>query len=258
MTQAERAQNFADLHVSGRPLILYNIWDAGGAKAIAEAGAAAIATGSWSVAAAQGYADGQAIPMELVLRIASRIAETVDLPVTIDFEGGYAEAPDEVAENVLRLVEAGAVGLNFEDQVVGGSGLHPTEAQSAKISAIRQATTTAGIPFFINARTDLFLKERDRGQHAGLVAEATERAAAYAEAGASGFFVPGLVEPELIGKICDAGELPINIMAMSGAPSREDLASLGVARISHGPGPYFAAVATLAERFREATGLAEG
>ena len=257
MTQAERARNFADLHVSGRPLVLYNIWDAGGAKAIAEAGAKAIATGSWSVAAAQGYGDGQAIPLDLVLRIALRIVETVDLPVTIDFEGAYAESPEEVAANVLRLIEAGAIGLNFEDQVVGGSGLHSTEAQAARISAIRQAATQAGVPFFINARTDLFLKEKDRGKHAELIAEATERAAAYAQAGASGFFVPGLVTPELIGRICEAVDLPVNVMMLSGAPSREELASLGVARISHGPGPYFTAMAALAQRFREAAGTAE-
>lgn len=251
VTQSDKCRDFAALHVPGDPLVLYNIWDAGGAKAIAEAGAKAIATGSWSVAAAHGYADGQAIPLDLVCLIAGRIVATVDLPVTIDFEGGYAHAPDSLAANAGRLIEAGVVGINFEDQIVGGSGLHALDVQCDRIGAVRRAATAADVPFFVNARTDLFLKEKNRGEHAGLVAEAKERAAAYQDAGASGFFVPGLVDPDLIGDICQASSLPVNVMMMKGAPSVNELASLGVARISHGPGPYFEAMAWLANRFNE-------
>ena len=149
MSQAQKAVDFAKLHVSGQPLVLYNIWDAGGAKVLAKAGAKAVATGSWSVAAAQGYPDGQKIPMDFLLRIAGRIAETVDLPLTVDFEGCYAETPDEVAANVTRVIEAGAVGINFEDQVVGGEGLHALEAQSERIAAARQAAEAAGAVEFV-------------------------------------------------------------------------------------------------------------
>ena len=254
MTQARKARDFTDLHVPGTPVVLYNIWDAGGAKAIVEAGAKAVATGSWSVAAAHGYPDRQAIPLDLVLQIVARIAETVDVPVTLDFEGAYAEAPDDVAANVARVIAAGAIGINFEDQVVGGEGLHAPDLQSERIAAIRRAADAADIPFFINARTDLFLKERDSAKQADLLGEAKERAAACAEAGASGFFVPGLVDPELIGAICQAVSLPVNVMMLSGAPSIADLAGLGVARISYGPGPYFEAMKTLAGRFSEVTG----
>jgi 2-methylisocitrate lyase-like PEP mutase family enzyme len=254
MTQADKARQFADLHVPGTPVVLYNIWDAGGAKTIAEAGARAIATGSWSVAAAQGYSDGQAMPLDLTLRIVSRIAATVDLPVTVDFEGGYAEAPEDVAANVARLIGAGAIGLNFEDQIVGGSGLHGKDAQSERIAAVRRAAQAADLPLFINARTDLFLKEKESGRHGDLMADAVERAAAYAEAGASGFFAPGLADPDLIGALCEAVALPVNIMMRAGVPSAGVLASLGVARISHGPGPYFEAQSRLADRFREISG----
>ena len=254
MTQPDKARSFAGLHVAGNPLVLYNIWDAGGAAAIAEAGAKAVATGSWSVAAAHGYPDGQSIPMDLVLQIVSRIAATADIPLTVDFEGGYAEAPDAVAANVTRVIGAGAVGINFEDQIVGGTGLHPTDRQCARIVAVRQAAEAAGVPLFINARTDLFLKERDRSRHQDLMAEAQARAAAYADAGASGFFVPGLVDPDLIRAICDAAALPVNVMTMAGAPSAGELAAIGVARISHGPGPYLEAMAALGNRYREAAG----
>jgi len=251
MTQAEKAVLFNNLHVPGNPLVLYNIWDAGSAKAVVDAGASAVATGSWSVAGAQGYADGQAIPLDLLLQVASRIAATVECPVTIDFEGAYAETPEGVATNIARLIGTGAIGINFEDQIVGGPGLFSPSDQSARISAARRSAQAAGVPMFINARTDLFLKERDRSKHADLVAEAKDRAAAYAESGASGYFVPGLVDPDLIGTICSATRLPVNVMMMKDVPPKKTLASLGIARISYGPRPYVAAMANLAETYRQ-------
>lgn len=249
MTQAEKARIFAGLHVKGDPLILYNIWDAGSAQAVAGAGAKALATGSWSVAGAQGYRDGQAIPLDLLEIIVGRIAATVDLPLSVDFEGGYAERPEELAQTVARIVAVGAVGVNFEDQVVGGDGLHPIDVQAARVAAVRAAGEAAGVPLFVNARTDLFLKEKDRARHEGLVGEAVERAAAYAAAGAAGFFVPGLVDPDLIRRICGSVELPVNVMMMEGAPDIATLSALGVSRISHGPGPFREAMAAIAERY---------
>ena len=166
MTQTDKARLFAGLHVKGDPVILYNIWDAGGAKAIADAGAKAVATGSWSVADAQGFKDGEDIPLDFLLTLVSRIAASVDVPLTVDFEGGYAEDPESLGKNISRVIDTGAVGVNFEDQRVGGSGLHDPKVQHERIRAIRQAAEASGIPFFINARTDLFLKERARDKHA--------------------------------------------------------------------------------------------
>ncbi|WP_166039805.1 isocitrate lyase/phosphoenolpyruvate mutase family protein [Sphingosinicella sp. YJ22] len=225
---------FAALHRPGQPLILFNAWDSGSAAAIAEAGAPAIATGSWSVAAAQGFADAEALPIGLALANAERVAEAVEVPVTIDFEGAYAVDPDHVAANMLRLAGTGAVGCNFEDQLVGGEGLHPVVFQGDRIAAARNAV---GSDFFINARIDLFLKAKPE-QHADAMSEALERAEAYAQSGASGLFFPGLGDPGLIARLCEASPLPVNIMAYPGAPSADKLAGLGVARISHGPFPY--------------------
>jgi len=123
MTQAIKAQAFKNMHTTQNPVVLYNIWDAGGAKAIVDAGSKAVATGSWSIAAAHGFDDGEAMPLDFVLQIVERIVASVDVPVTVDFEGGYAVSPDDVAKNALMVIKAGSVGINFEDQVVQGDGL---------------------------------------------------------------------------------------------------------------------------------------
>lgn len=246
MDQKQKAELFRSLHVKGDPVVLYNIWDAGSAKAVASAGAKAIATGSMSVAEAQGYQDGQALPLDRLVAAAERIVASTDLPVTIDFEGGYARAGEEVARNVELILKTGAVGINFEDQVVGGDGeIYGIDEQVSRIRAIRQMTDEHGIDFYINARTDLFLKNRDQSAHPGMMAEAKERAQAYAEAGASGFFAPLLCDEALIADLCEATRLPVNLMQYGPAPSNARLAELGAARISYGPAPYFSLMESL-------------
>ncbi|MDP9421426.1 MAG: isocitrate lyase/phosphoenolpyruvate mutase family protein [Pseudomonadota bacterium] len=230
-------QRFAALHVAGDPLVLFNVWDAGSAQAVAKAGAKAIATGSASVAMANGFADGEQVPIDFALDNARRIVEAVDLPVTVDFEGGYSNEPAEVARNVARLAGIGALGCNFEDQIVGGEGLHPIWVQAERIAAARQG---AGPNFFINARTDLFLKAPQETHDAAMLDEAIERVRAYAEAGASGFFVPMLGNLGFLRRLCAASPIPVNFMTYPGCPSNAEVASAGVARISHGPFPYMA------------------
>lgn len=254
MDQIAKAEVFKSLHVPGSPVLLFNIWDAGGARALSDAGAAAIATGSYSVAAAQGYADAEGIPLDFMLQLVGRITGVSDVPVTVDFEGGYATAPEAVADNVARLKETGAVGLNFEDRVIGGEGLHPIAAQAARIAAIRARADEMGVPLVINARTDVFFTGTPASEHPGLLGAALERAAAYAEAGADCFFVPGLGDPEVIGRLCTEGPLPVNVM-MAGSPhAPADMAQLGVARLSYGPGPYFQMMKRLVEGFGKVQG----
>ena len=245
MHQSAKAARFAALHVKGTPLLLYNAWDAGSAQAILEAGAKAIATSSWAVAEAQGYRDGEAIPVELVEQIVARIAGTIDVPVTVDFEGGYSDDDQVLAANVFRLLALGVVGMNFEDRVVKGVGLYAVDRQAHRIAAIRDAADKQGVNLFINARTDVFLGQQ--GNPAQSVGDALERAKAYASAGASGFFIPGLQDAALIGRICDGTALPVNVMVMDGVPSNERLSTLGVARISYGPIPYIRAMKALKE-----------
>ena len=241
---SEKFASFAAMHVPGDPLILFNAWDAGSAKIVAEAGAQAIATGSASVAGAHGFADAESLPLDLALANAERVVAAVALPVTIDFEGAYAVAPDEAAANVAKLAATGAIGCNFEDQVIGGTGLHPTDVQAARIRAIRAA---AGPDFFINARTDIFIQAKPDTHDEAMVDAALARAQAYAEAGASGIFVPVLANLPLLERFCKASPLPVNFMAWPGAPGAAEVAATGVARISHGPFPWKLAMNALKE-----------
>jgi 2-methylisocitrate lyase-like PEP mutase family enzyme len=248
---SSKARAFADLHIAGDPLILFNIWDVGSAQAVGKSGAKALATGSASVAMAHGFGDGQQVPIDFALANARRIAEAVELPVTVDFEGAYADSPTEVGRNLARLAETGAVGCNFEDQVVGGEGLHPIPVQAERIAAARQAV---GPDFFINCRTDLFLKRPKAEHDQAMLDEAILRVRAYADAGASGFFVPMLGDLEMLRRLCGESPIPINFMTYPGCPSSAEVAATGVARISHGPFPFMDLMGRLEAMAREAIG----
>ena len=167
---SDKIADFRALHIPGDPLILVNIWDAGSAKAVAAAGAKAIATGSFGVAGAQGRADGEDFPVEDVFENLSRILAVTDLPVTIDMESGYGVDPAAVGASVGRAKDAGAAGINMEDRLPGQSALLPV----AEAVARYRAATDTGI--FVNARCDIF-RGADGAQHGeALVAATIERA----------------------------------------------------------------------------------
>jgi 2-methylisocitrate lyase-like PEP mutase family enzyme len=246
---SSKFETFAALHRPGDPVILYNVWDAGSAKAVAAAGAKAIATGSASVSEANGFADGEKLPMEFAITNAARIVETVELPVTVDFEGGYAADPAQAGANVARLNATGAIGCNFEDQIVGSNQLYAIGEQAERIVAVRKAV---GDDFFINARTDIFLKAPMETHDASMVDHALERARAYADAGASGFFVPLLADLALLERFCAKSPLPVNFMTFPGCPSNAEVSRTGIARISYGPFPHRALMTQLEESARGA------
>ena len=248
---AARAEAFHALHVRGRPLVLLNVWDAGSAKAVAAGGAPALATGSWSVAAANGYPDGERIPLEIALDNLRRVVAAVALPVSIDLESGYGADPEAVAATIARAIEAGAIGCNLEDSHPADGTLRDVAAQVARLRAARAAADAHGHRFFVNARCDVFFQQ-DAAHDDRAVAHAAERARAYADAGADGFFAPGLADAALIEKLAAASPLPLNIMASGSTPALDVLARRGVARLSHGPGPYVAAMRALEAQARAA------
>lgn len=239
-----KTDTFRALHVKGDPLILFNIWDAGSARAVEEAGAKAIATGSYGVAEALGFHDGEALPFDLVLDNARRIVATCDLPVSVDLEAGYGASSDGVAKSAAQVAQAGAVGINMEDRHAG------TEAPMPVGEAAERIAAAAASGLFVNARTDVYRGRKPEEIGPALVDQVLARAHAYAEAGASGLFVPFLGDHPSIAAICDGSPLPVNVLWGPGRGSHAQLAALGVARISYGHGPWAAAMGWLTDQAR--------
>jgi 2-methylisocitrate lyase-like PEP mutase family enzyme len=205
------------LHGRGELLVLPNAWDALSARLVEEAGARAIATSSAAVAWAHGYADGQHLPFETLVRTVASIARVVSVPITVDLERGY----DDPAASVARIVEAGAEGVNLEDAA------GPPERFAESVAAVR---ARLGGRVFLNARTCVVLRRAVTG--ASIVPEVLARARRYADAGADGLFVPALVEADDLAAVADGTTLPLNVMLMPGLPAPDRLRSLGVRRLS--------------------------
>jgi 2-methylisocitrate lyase-like PEP mutase family enzyme len=249
------ARVFRQLHASGL-LILPNVWDAGTARLVEEAGARALATSSAAVAWSHGYPDGDVLPVALLAATVAEIRRVVQTPLSVDVEGGYSSDVASVGEAVARVVDEGAVGINIED------GTAPIELLCAKIESAKAAARRLGVDLFVNARTDVYLRGLVAADRR--VAETLGRAERYRAAGADGIFVPGVTDPGEISTLAQGVRLPLNVLARAGLPDAAQLEALGVRRLSAGSGiasAVFGRIATLAKGFMEtgASGpLAEG
>lgn len=232
------------MHTGARAVLLANVWDAGSARIIEESGFPAIATTSAGIAFAQGFPDGQKIPAEQMMAAIAQIAGAVQVPVTADVEAGYGQQPEDAARTARNVIEAGAVGMNFEDAT--GDPDHPlTELslQVERIWAIRQTADALGVPLVLNARTDVYLAQV--GEPARRYDESVRRLAAFRDAGADCVFVPGVRDVETIRRLVGDLKCPVNILAVPGAPPVSELTALGVKRISLGSGAMRAAMGLL-------------
>jgi 2-methylisocitrate lyase-like PEP mutase family enzyme len=243
------AEQLRALHHGPPILVLPNAWDAASARLFEAEGFPAIATTSAGVAAALGYPDGGVVPSREMIEAVARIVRAVKVPVTADIEHAYAATPDAVAEVVLRVIAAGAVGINLEDYVPGADQLEPLALQVGKITTIIKAATKAGVRIVINARTDVFL--RGLGAPDARLGIAVERGKAYLAAGADCVFVPGIHDRETIGAVVGGIGGPVNVLAVEGTPPISELEALGVARVSLGAGPMLAALAVVRDVARE-------
>lgn len=240
MDQKAKADAFRKLHTGAEILVLPNAWDGASAAILADAGARAVATSSAAVAWAHGYPDGDALPRARLLATIEAAARAVgDKPLTADIEGGYTDDVGELAEVIGQVIAAGAVGINLED------GKRDPALHAKKIEAARKSAEAAGLPLFINARTDVYLKGLAEGHAA--YSEVVQRAERYKDAGADGIFVPGPKDEDLIGRLADAIALPMNIMLLPGLANAERLQALGVRRLSSATAPFRAAYAPLAK-----------
>jgi 2-methylisocitrate lyase-like PEP mutase family enzyme len=232
-TQRAKAEAFRAMHDRSRILVLPNAWDAMSARVIEEAGARAIATTSAGVAFSVGYPDGEAIPRDEMIAAIARIARVVTVPVSADIESGFANDTRELAETIRRVIEAGAVGINLEDQIHDGTRrLYDLDVAVARVRAAREAAEATGVPLVINARTDVYLAgvgaPETRFEHA------VRRANAYRKAGADCLFVPAVGSRADIERLVPALEGPLNLLSIPGIPTVPELERLGVARLSVG------------------------
>ncbi|WP_222832649.1 isocitrate lyase/phosphoenolpyruvate mutase family protein [Pseudomonas sp. SC3(2021)] len=221
------ATPFHQLHQQGL-LILTNVADATGARLVEHLGGKAIATSSAAVAWAHGYPDGNTLPLDRLVSTVESIVRVISVPLTVDVEAGYSHDLGRVAEVLDAVIAAGAVGINIED------GSAAPELLARKIERARQVADTRNVQLFINARTDVYLKNLVPAEDR--VAETLRRAAMYQAAGADGLFAAGVTAAYEIEAICKGTPLPVNVLGFAGLPSPSELQALGVRRLSAGSG----------------------
>lgn len=232
MTNNTHYSDFKALHLQPEPLVLINIWDAASARISQRAGAKALAAGSASLAWSLGYPDGNALPTTELLKAIARIQRVVNIPLSVDIEGGYSDNIHEVVALTQALSQLGVVGINIED------GSTSPKELSRKINAIK----TACPQLFINARTDVYLAQLTEPQHR--VQEVTKRLQSYQQAGADCGFIPAFTDVTTAQTISKNLNLPINLMAKD-TDTITEFVKAGIARISVGPGSFLTAYQTL-------------
>lgn len=230
------AQTLNELYAASEILRVVNVWDAVSAKVVAELPATtAIATAGHGIAASHGFADGENIPLDLMLAATKRIVSATSLPVTADLDGGFGDA----GEAVRRAIDIGVSGANIEDQ------LRPLDESVEVMRSAVAAATASGVPFALNARTDAFVLGGDR-EKSVIIDDAIERGNAYLEAGAACVFVPGVLSADdTRALVAGIGERKISVIGLPGALTAAQYEALGVARISYGPMPQNVALTAL-------------
>ncbi|ROQ39976.1 2-methylisocitrate lyase-like PEP mutase family enzyme [Frondihabitans sp. PhB188] len=228
---AEKAETLRSLHVPGDPLIVTNVWDSITARVVASApGVKALATASHSISEAHGVEDGEGLDVDEALAAAQLIVRSVELPVSVDFEKAYATDAPGTRDNVWRLIEAGAAGLNIEDSVGRDKAeLYDIDTQVSKIAAARAAGDRAGVPIVINARVDALAGDPS------LWDDAVTRANAYLDAGADVAFVLGLTTEQMVADALSQIHGKVSVISGADSVPLAKLAELGVSRVSFGP-----------------------
>lgn len=228
-------QKFTQLHQQQSPLLIGNIWDVNSAALFENAGYKAIATSSQALAIANGYDDGEEVPFDLLVRLAKRVVEKVNIPFSVDIEAGYARSVEGIIENIKSLHDVGVVGINLEDTISGATrSLQPTDMFREILSRIAEYISRNNLEIFINVRTDGFLLGLPNA-----LEETISRIKSYEDTGASGIFTPCITAKSDIKAVVESTKLPINVMCMPGLPGFDELEALGVKRISMGGFLFF-------------------
>jgi 2-methylisocitrate lyase-like PEP mutase family enzyme len=244
-TQADKAKRFLELHVPGTPLLMPNPWDAGSARLLASLGFEALATTSSGHAATLGLLDG-AVTRDEALASARAIVEATEVPVSADFENGFAHEPDGVAQTVRLAIDAGLAGCSVEDFTGDGDDpIYGLEQAKARIAAAAQAAHAGPVPLVLTARAENFLHGRAD------LDDTIARLRAYQEAGADVLYAPGPADAEVLRALIEAVERPVNVLARPDGPTVAELGRLGASRISVGGAFAFTALGAVVEAARE-------
>jgi 2-methylisocitrate lyase-like PEP mutase family enzyme len=235
-TTVERAQLLKKLHAEHKPLVLPTVWDVWSARTAVAAGFPALTVGSHPLADSRGADDHEGQTFEEVLAAVRGITDSVDVPVSVDLEAGYGQRP---ADLVAGLTEAGGVGLNLEDTVHSDGGrMRSTQEHADFIAGLRAAADDAGIPVWVNGRTDLF---QNAGKAADALDEAIERLKAMEQAGADSVYPVSIQDDDdLLTAVIAAVAIPVNTTAHPVRHDLERFRRLGVGRITYGPLLQFA------------------
>lgn len=255
----QKAKSFFDLHHSDSMLILPNIWEPVGALLLQEIGYKAVATASAAMAFTNGVLDGEKITLDELIPQIAKIAKSVEIQVSVDFESGFAENNEQLAKNIEALIDIGVVGINIEDSDKKNHSLISAEKQISKIKTIKEVAQKREIPFFINARTDIYIYKKEKSPESKLK-ESIERGLAYKEAGADCFYPIVMKNLEDIQATVESLKMPVNILTLPGIPDLQTLEDIGVARVSLGPSLLKYAVKamkSLAEQLQNKKGLEE-
>ena len=241
-------------------LLLPNIWDTLGAALLEQLQYPAIATSSSAIALANGYQDGENLPFNEVLALLTKIAASVNVPVTADVESAYAHTDKQLQENIRQLIATGIVGINIEDSDKKTNDLIPAEKQCERIRIIKDVSADMGVPLFINARADVYVHGEAFETPEAKLEETLKRGHAYKSAGADCFFPILMRQEQDIRATVEELGMPVNIMTYPGIPELAVLKEIGVARVSLG-GSFqkiaVSAMKNLATRLQELEGLAE-
>jgi 2-methylisocitrate lyase-like PEP mutase family enzyme len=239
------SRQLRELHQIGRPLLLVNVWDPAGARAVVAAGSPAVATSSVAMAGARAGTDGNR-DREAAFAQLRLISGAVEVPVTADLEGGYDLAADDL---VGALLDAGAVGCNIEDtDHATGDRLLDADAHAEYLGAIRAAADRSGVGVVLNARIDSIIRHPDRDAAAAMD-ETLRRARLYLEAGVDCVYPIGLRDAALVAQIVKELERPVNV---NPSDPLDALAKAGAARISFGGGVHSWMLRELEQRARRA------
>src|SRR5436309_7693326 len=247
--QKSKAEEFRELHHGKRILILPNGWDVPSARVFEDAGFPAIATSSAGLLVSLGYPDGEVIGRDEFVSAVGRIARVLSVPLSADIVAGFGKTTRDVLITVKAILKAGAVGINIEDVVHATKKLYPIKRQVENVKAIKKLGKTMGVSIVINARTDAL--RYAEGDEEARFKEAIRRATAYRDAGADCVYPMGLKDPAPIAAFVLALDFPVNVMVRKGLPEISELERLGVARVSFGPSPSYAAMGLLKRAAKE-------